>query len=71
MHVSSLRFLESSVKVVRHKKGVFVCGWLWKRTGHRVSVGLPRTTCQFLNRMYLLGVRFVCPGTLVSRWFSP
>jgi hypothetical protein len=32
-HVASLRFLKSSVKVVRHRNGEFFCGRLWKKGG--------------------------------------
>ena len=35
-HVASVRFLKFSVKVVRHKDGLYFVGSLWKKTMWRI-----------------------------------
>jgi hypothetical protein len=54
-HIASLARLKFSVKVVRHKKWIFCCGWLWRTNGYG-QIPVPRSG--FLDSR---------PGTHASR----
>lgn len=49
-HVASLLFLESSVKVVRHKDGVSCCGSLWKKDGFAGTAGVSLVSMAWTQR---------------------